>query len=65
MEDSLQTHSRVQDNLNHSADDERHPEPEESFVQTPYSSPLTPVKIKRRVSNNPNLFFSVSLGFFQ
>jgi alpha-1,4-galacturonosyltransferase len=55
MEDSLQTHSRFEDNLNHSTYDEHYPE--ENLVQIPYSSPLTPVKIKRRVSNHPNLFF--------
>ncbi|AES73713.2 putative polygalacturonate 4-alpha-galacturonosyltransferase [Medicago truncatula] len=44
--ESLQTDSRFEDNLKHSEDEHY---PEESLVQIPHSSPMTPVKIKRRM----------------
>jgi hypothetical protein len=44
--ESLQTDSRFEENLKHSEDEHY---PEESLVQIPHSSPMTPVKIKRRV----------------
>lgn len=45
--ESLQTDTRFEDNLKHSADEHN---PEEGLARTPHSSSLmTPVKIKRRV----------------